>query len=173
MSWKPPWSSPGCIGGSHAALNLRLLAIGPTGTAVRRGARLRIPVMRRSTILFQELDADGRFHRDSPLGRIFHPGAVSFRQVSATDSLHVAVHDGNRVSVHVDRVSPLLVRVGRRCRYSLARAIVHNAVHLAEGVGRLVRRQRGRHACHLDCEIVWVPDDALDCLEEHEAESVA
>ncbi|MFP5317567.1 MAG: hypothetical protein ACLGI2_04655 [Acidimicrobiia bacterium] len=130
--------------------------------------------MGRSRTLFAELDADGRFHRDSLLGRLFHLGAVSsYREVSATDSLHVSVHPGNRVSVHVDRVSPLVVGVDRRCRYSVVRAVVHNAVHLGECLVRLVRRQRGRHACHLDCEIVWVPDEELDGADEvdgHERE---
>jgi len=123
--------------------------------------------MRRSPALFTELDADGRFHRDSLLGRLFHLGAVSsYREVSATDSVHVSVLPGNRVSVHIDRVSPLVVRVGQRCRYSVARAVVHNVVHLGECLGRLLRRERGRHACHLDCEIVWVPDSELDEVEE-------
>ena len=123
--------------------------------------------MGRSRTLFEELDADGRFHRDSLLGRLFHLNAVSsYREISATDSVHVSVLPGNRVSVHVDRVSPLVVGTGRRCRYSVLRAIVHNAVHLGECLGRLVRRQRGRHACHLDCEIVWVPDDELDDVPE-------
>lgn len=121
-------------------------------------------------MLFEKLDADGRFHRDNVLGRLFHPGTVSYRQVSETDSLHVAIHPGNRVSVHVDRVSPLVVRVGRRCRYSVTRAIAHNVVHLAECVARLVRHERGRHACHLDCEIVWVPDDELDASADEKAE---
>lgn len=121
--------------------------------------------MGRSNHLFNELDADGRFHRDNLLGRLFHLGTVSYRQVSDTDSLHVAVRPDNRISVHVDRVSPL-VRVGGRCRYSITRAIVHNVVHLGECVGRLVRHERGRHACHLDCEIVWIPDDELDAEDE-------
>lgn len=123
--------------------------------------------MGRSIALFNELDADGRFHRDNALGRLFHPGAVSYRQVSTTDSLHVSVRPDNRVSVHIDRVSPLLVRMGR-CRYSVSRAVVHNVVHLVECVGRLVRRERGRHACHLDCEIVWIPDEELDGWEDDE-----
>lgn len=125
--------------------------------------------MGRSRTLFEELDANGRFHRDSLLGRLFHLGAVSsYREISATDSVHVSVLPGNRVSVHVDRVSPLVVGTGRRCRYSLLRAVVHNAVHLGESLGRLVRRERGRHACHLDCEIVWVPDEELDGVTEDE-----
>lgn len=114
------------------------------------------------TTLFPALDRTGRFHRDSFIGRIFHPGAVSYREISATDSLHLAVKADNRISVHIDRVAPLAVRVGRRCRYSVGRAILHNLLHLVEATERLVRRRRGAHNCHLDCEIVWVPDDEED-----------
>ncbi len=114
--------------------------------------------MERRATLFRELDATGRFHRDNALGRIFHPGTVSYRELTPVDSVHVAVTPDNQVSVHVDRISPLLVRAGR-CRYAVGRAIVHNLVHLAEGMGRAFRGRRGSHNCHLDCEIVWVPDD--------------
>ena len=114
------------------------------------------------TSLFQRLDAGGRFHRDSALGRVFHPGTLSYREISATDSVHVAVSNDNRVTVHVDRVSPLLVRVGRRCRYSAVRAVAHNLTHVVEALGRLATRRRGAHNCHLDCEIVWVPDEEPD-----------
>lgn len=112
--------------------------------------------------MFEQLETSGEFHRDTRLGRIFHPGTTSYRQLSATDSVHLAVTCDNRVSVHVDRVSPLLLRAGSRARYSLSRAIAHNATHLAEVVGRLVRREQSAHRCQLDCEIVWVPDEELD-----------
>ncbi|MCA1691504.1 MAG: hypothetical protein LC733_04610 [Actinobacteria bacterium] len=72
--------------------------------------------------IFNDLDAGGRFHRDSALGRIFHPGSVSFREISPKDSLHISVLPGNRLSVHVDRLSPLVVRADR-CRYSAARVV--------------------------------------------------
>ena len=114
------------------------------------------------TPLFQRLDAGGRFHRDTAIGRVFHPGTLSYREISPTDSVHVAVSSDNRVTVHVDRVSPLIVRVGRRCRYSVTRALVHNLTHAAEALVRLVSHRRGAHNCHLDCEIVWVPDEEPD-----------
>ena len=120
--------------------------------------------------LFSQLEANGRFHRDSRLGRLFHPGTVSYREISATDSVHLSVTGENRVSVHVDRVSPLLVRAGGRARYSVCRAVAHNATVLADVVGRLVRRQPSDHRCHLDCEIVWVPDDELDSEDYEECE---
>lgn len=111
----------------------------------------------RVATLFSHLDADGRFHRDSALGRIFHPGAVSFREISPTDSLHVSVLPGNRVSVHVDAVSPLVVRADR-CRYSIVRAVAHNLAVAAETVVGFVLRRPCRPRCEFDCEIVWVPD---------------
>ena len=109
--------------------------------------------------LFAALDATGRFFRDTAIGRIFHPGALSFREISANDSLHVAVLPGNRVSVHVDRVSPLLVGRDGRCRYSLVRALLHNLACAVETVVGLVLRRPCRPRCQLDCEIVWVPDE--------------
>lgn len=109
--------------------------------------------------LFSALDASGRFFRDSAIGRVFHPGSLSFREISANDSLHVAVLPGNRVSVHVDRVSPLLVRTDGRCRYSLLRAVLHNLGVLAETAVGLASRRAPRARCQLDCEIVWVPDE--------------
>ena len=114
--------------------------------------------------LFSQLEASGRFHRDSAIGRLFHPGTASYREITTTDSVHLAVRPDNRVSVHVDRYSPLTVRSGR-CRYSLVRALAHNVAVAVERCGRLVigrRRREYQPTCHLDCEIVWVPDEALD-----------
>ncbi|MEW6154654.1 MAG: hypothetical protein AB1673_11790 [Actinomycetota bacterium] len=108
--------------------------------------------------LFEQLDTAGRFHRDSRIGRLFHPGTLSFRELAETNSVHLVTR-ANRVSVHVDRVSPLRVHNGR-ARYSVCRAFAHNAVVVAEAVGRFVRRDAAIPRCHLDCEIVWVPDDA-------------
>jgi len=116
--------------------------------------------MRRDlTPLVTHLDRNGRFFRDTAIGRVFHPRTRSYREVSATDSVHLVVDADHGVSVHVDRVSPLRIRNGRDCRYSLVRAIAHNACVAVEALARVVRRQRGRQTCHLDCDIVWVPDD--------------
>ena len=109
--------------------------------------------------LFAALDAGGRFFRDNAVGRIFHPRALSFREICDTDSLHVAVLPDNRVSVHLDRVSPLLVRTDGRCRYSLVRAVLHNLAVAVEAVVGLLLRRPARPRCQLDCEIVWVPDE--------------
>ena len=120
--------------------------------------------------LFQRLEATGRFHRDSRLGRIFHPGTTSYRELTATNSVHLSVTAENRVSVHVDRFSPLVVRTGSRARYSICRALAHNVAVLGEVVCRLARRQQADHRCHLDCEIRWVPDDELDEVDEDDPE---
>jgi hypothetical protein len=111
--------------------------------------------------LFGALDSSGRFFRDNALGRIFHPRALSFREICDTDSLHVAVLPGNRVSVHVDRVYPLLIGTDGRCRYSLLRALLHNLAVAREALAGIVLRRPPRPRCQLDCEIVWVPDEEL------------
>ena len=116
---------------------------------------LRMRGMRKSPV-FSELEATGRFHRDSRLGRLFHPGTVSYRELSPNDSVHIAVTPENRVSVHVDRVSPLSTRAGDRSRYSLLRILRHNVAHGVDSSVRLWRRKPGDHRCELDCEIVAV-----------------
>lgn len=123
--------------------------------------------------LFAAVDANGRFYRDTALGRIFHPGSVSFREISTSDSLHVAVRPGNRVSVHVDRVSPLLVRANGRCRYSFLRGVLHNLAVVGETVIGVFRGGPPRPRCQLDCEIVWVPDDEDDEQEGGEQATAA
>lgn len=101
-----------------------------------------------------------QFFCDSAIGRVFHPRTRSYREVCPTDSAHVVVDANHRISVHVDRVSPLVVRAGRRCRYSIVRAVAHNVQAGWDAVGRLVRRRhRVDNRCHLDCEVVWVPDE--------------
>lgn len=112
--------------------------------------------------MFGGLETTGHFHRDSRLGRVFHPGTVSYREKSPNDSLHIAVTPDNRVSVHVDRVSPLSTRSGERSRYSLLRVLRHNVAHGIDSSVRLWRRQPGDHRCELDCEIVTVADDTSD-----------
>ncbi|MGH9164605.1 MAG: hypothetical protein ACRDZW_03695 [Acidimicrobiales bacterium] len=106
------------------------------------------------------LEASGRFHRDSGFGRIFHPGQVSFRENRATESLHVVVHH-DRITAHVDLVSPLGLRPRRLSRYSLRRAVAHNLVGMAQDLVRLRRGRQGDHRSELDCRWYWsgaVPD---------------
>ncbi len=107
-------------------------------------------------LVFAELDGRAPFHRDTALGRLFHPGTVSFREMTTNDSLHITVSPQNHVSVHVDRLSPLAVRSGRPCRYSVLRAVAHNVAHVFDAVVLVRRRRPARHRCELDCEIVTV-----------------
>lgn len=102
------------------------------------------------------------------MGRIFHPGTISLREVCSKDSLHVSVGAGNRVSVHVDRYSPLARRMrGNRIRYSPARVLVHNAGVVADLVISALRRSRGLQRCELECGRVWVDDEGtLEIVDE-------
>jgi HAD superfamily hydrolase (TIGR01490 family) len=98
--------------------------------------------------LIADLESTGRFHRDSRLGAVFHPGKVSLREVSPTNSLHITLGDDNRASAHVDRHSPLTAsRRGNRIRYSPARIAVHNVSGMGAHVSRLLLgRRRARRA---------------------------
>jgi len=112
--------------------------------------------------LFASLAADGRFRRDTRFGRVLHPGTLSYREARATDSVHVVV-DGHRVSVHLDRMSPLAVdnRRGIR-RYAPVRVLAHAVVDLA-GESLSLLRGHEHHRHELTCERVWVDDGELHC----------
>ena len=116
--------------------------------------------------LFRRLERSGRFHRDKRLGRLYHPGALSLRENVASNSLHISI-EGNRVSAHVDRVSPLGLRPAKAPRYSLGRVALHNVSGIASDLGRLLRGRQGDHRCELDCE--WMPpaDPASGAAERH------
>ncbi|MDP8987804.1 MAG: hypothetical protein M3N11_05585 [Actinomycetota bacterium] len=112
--------------------------------------------------LFRHLEASGRFHRDTGLGRVFHPGDLSLRENLPSDSLHVLIRD-NHVAAHVDRVSPLGLRPERRYHYSLRRAAAHNLAGMVQDLFRLLRGRQGDHRSELDCEWVWDPSvDVVD-----------
>jgi NRPS condensation-like uncharacterized protein len=113
--------------------------------------------------LFRRLESDGRFHRDTGLGRLFHPGRLGLRENSRADSLHVVI-DGNRIAAHVDRVSPLGLRPSGRSRYSVRQAAAHNLAGMSQDLGRLLRGRQGDHRGELHCEWLWRP--AAD-LSEH------
>ncbi len=108
--------------------------------------------------LCRALDQSDRFRRDTPLGRIFHSGRVSFREVTPTDSVHIVIR-GNRVSAHVDAVSPLQIDGDGSVRYSLSRVLAHNLAVVRADLARLLRGQRGRVRCNMACEVVWVHDE--------------
>jgi NRPS condensation-like uncharacterized protein len=120
------------------------------------------PTIADPVAFFRRLATSGRFHRDSGFGRIYHPGSLSLRENSPTDSLHVVIH-GDHISAHVDRVSPLGARPDEPTRYSVTRAAAHNVVGAAQDVVRLLRGRKGDHRSHLDCAWTWeghehVPD---------------
>ncbi len=101
--------------------------------------------------LLEQLDVSGHFHRDGRLGRLFHRGQVSLRENVAEGSLHVSV-DGNRVTAHVDEVSPLHAKAGHSSGYSIRRALVHNLAGMAQDLVSLLRGRQGDHRCVLNCE---------------------
>ncbi len=112
------------------------------------------PTIADPVAFLRRLASSGRFHRDCGFGRIYHPGSVSLRENSPTDSLHIVIN-GDHISAHVDRVSPLGVRPDEPSRYSVSRAALHNVVGAAQDLVRLLRGRKGDHRSHLDCEWVW------------------
>ncbi|MGH9177821.1 MAG: hypothetical protein ACRD0N_04620 [Acidimicrobiales bacterium] len=111
--------------------------------------------------LFSELVDSGRFCRDTPLGGILHGRSVSLREITDGDSLHVCVDESGRMSVHVDRFSPVAGACpDGRCRYSLRAAVAHVVAHVAAQLRRLATGARGRHRCRLECELVEVDEAA-------------
>lgn len=135
---------------------------GPVDTAVAAVAaadqKIADPVA-----LLRHLDASGHFHRDSRLGRMYHPGMVSLREHVPTDSLHVSV-DGNRLMAHVDEVSPLAVDGAGESRYSIRRATAHNAAGMAQDLMLFLRGRQGDHRSELNCE--WVSGMAAAAPDE-------
>ena len=108
--------------------------------------------------LLKALEADRRFRRDSALGGIFHPGKISYREVSPTDSLHILI-DGDTISAHVDDVSPLRVQPDGSSRYDWGRVVAHNLLVLIGDAARRVRGLRGAQRCNLHCDVEWYDDE--------------
>ena len=115
--------------------------------------------------LLHHLDSSGHFHRDGPGGRLFHRGMVSLRENVPANSLHVSV-EGNTLTAHVDRFSPLTKKADGSSSYSVRRAVAHNLHGMAQDVLWLLRGRQGDHRCELDCE--WVPPETQDALDEPE-----
>lgn len=110
--------------------------------------------------LFADLVASGRFCRDTRLGGMLHPGAVSLREVTDGDSLHVCV-EGERLSVHVDHFSPVAgTGPDGCCQYSVRAVLSHLADYVVAQARQLARGARGRHRCRLECEVVDDDDAA-------------
>lgn len=111
--------------------------------------------------MLREVDASGRFIKDSNLGRILHPGRgkVSYRQAVRENSLHLVVH-GTRVSAHIDRKSPLAFdehgtphcSLRRTARYSLKRVLTHSLTSLADLALCLIPRHWIGHQRTFYCE---------------------
>ncbi|MEA2156778.1 MAG: hypothetical protein QOE11_2918 [Solirubrobacteraceae bacterium] len=114
------------------------------------------PTIADPAALLHHLHLSGHFHRDSRLGRLYHPGMVSLREDVPTDSLHVSVDD-NRVTAHIDEVSPLAVGA-EGSRYSAQRTLAHNLSGMTRDLVLMLRGRAGDHRCELDCE--WVADPA-------------
>ena len=109
--------------------------------------------------LLKALEANPRFRRDSLIGGIFHLGRISYREVSATDSLHIVIA-GEQVSAHVDEISPLRVQADGSSRYAWGRVLAHNLLVLIGDAARRVRGQHGLQRCDLHCNVEWFDDDA-------------
>lgn len=116
---------------------------------------------------FADLVASGRFCRDTRLGSILHPGTMSLREITDGDSLHVCVDGEDRISVHVDRFSPVAGGCpDGSCRYSVRAVVAHVVAHVAAQARRLVNGARGGHRCRLECALVEVEaGEELQCAE--------
>lgn len=112
--------------------------------------------------LARYLASSDQFHRDTFLGRLLHPGSLSFRERVAEHSIHILI-TGNQVSVHVDRYAPLTI-TPNGSRYSFWRAGAHNLAHIGEDFLRLLTGRRGEHRCVLHCQRVDTGDGVLDEL---------
>jgi hypothetical protein len=108
--------------------------------------------------LIAALDGNPRFRRDSVLGGVFHPGWISYRELSPVDSMHICIR-GDRVSSHVDDVSPLVVRGDGTVRYAWGRVVAHNVAVVLTDLARRARGVQGHQRCDLRCEAVVVEED--------------
>lgn len=111
--------------------------------------------------LIKALEANGRFRRDSVLGGIFHPGKLSYREISPTDSLHILIH-GAKVSAHVDEISPLRLRADGSSTYAWGHVLAHNVLVVIGDAARRLRGLNGAQRCNLHCEVEWFDEDGDD-----------
>jgi hypothetical protein len=108
--------------------------------------------------LLKALDANPGFRRDSLLGGIFHLGKISYREVSPTDSLHIII-TGDKVSAHVDEISPLRLRADGSSRYAWGRVLAHNLLVVIGDATRRLRGQHGTQRCNLHCQVEWFDEE--------------
>lgn len=106
------------------------------------------------------LEENTHFRRDGRIGRIFHPGRISFREVKARDSLHIVIDKG-RVSAHVDEVCPIRICPDGTASYGWRLVIAHNLSGMAADLGRRLRGRHGEQRCTLGCEMTWVDEDQV------------
>lgn len=121
--------------------------------------------------LLRDLEASGRFVRDTGLGRIFHPGKgkISYRQAVRENSLHILI-DGNRVSAHIDSISPLVFEddgtahysLVRAFRYSFSRVVVHNLASFVDTLWRVASGDWNQHRCEFHCERVDLDETPVE-----------
>lgn len=109
--------------------------------------------------MIRALDANGSFRRDSFWGGILHPGRISYREVAATNSLHILIDGAGDVSAHVDDISPLRLRTDGSSRYAWGRVLAHNLLVVVEDAARRLRGQHGVQRCDLHCEVEWYDED--------------
>lgn len=108
----------------------------------------------------RDLEARGVLCRDRGVGRVFHPGAVSYRETVRENALHVIV-EGNRVSAHIDWVSPVAFTTDGTARYSVRRVAAHNLAGMAEDVLRVLGGRRPNNRCDPVGEWVDVDDQLI------------
>lgn len=150
-----------------------LLGLGPSlcpglqrGGTVRRGDGLGELDGADPLGLAWALRATGRYCQDTRLGRLCHWGSVSIREAASTNSLHITV-DGNRVSAHIDRLSPLddsRSHDWSSPRYRLRRVVAHVVAHIADA---LDYRLNGDRCRRLELECSWEATDEDTELVEH------
>jgi hypothetical protein len=109
--------------------------------------------------LERALDANTSFRRDGFWGGILHPGRMSYREVSATDSLHILIDGAGNVSAHVDDISPLRLRTDGSSRYAWGRVLAHNVLVVVEDAARRLRGVHGVQRCDLHCDVEWYDED--------------
>ncbi len=76
--------------------------------------------------LLEDLLKSPFFCIDKPEGALLHPGATSIREISSIDSLHLSIGSLNRVTAHIDAISPAKGREpGGYCQYDPIRSQAH------------------------------------------------